>query len=86
MRKNFLNPNFTFIDRKKGFDPCCNRLKHFLNLSFFYTFLMSEKMFYAPPPTFSEKIGPPETKFCPGPPNFSVRPCTYDMRDTFWRT
>ena len=25
MRKNFLNPNFTFIDREKGFDPCCNR-------------------------------------------------------------
>ena len=21
MRKNFLNQNFTFIDRKKGFDP-----------------------------------------------------------------
>ena len=24
MRKKFLNQHFTFIDKKNGFDPCCN--------------------------------------------------------------
>jgi hypothetical protein len=67
MRKNFLNQNFIFIDRKKGFHPCCNR-----NLSaknFFDAFLMSGKFFSLPPgsPTFSGKIGPPKQTFAPGP-------------------
>ena len=79
MRKNFLNQNFIFIDRKK--DPCCNRnlsAKMFLNLSltnvrpeiFFDAFLMSGKKFSLSTPgspTFSEKIGPPKQTFAPGP-------------------
>ena len=25
LKKHFLNPNFTYIDLKKGFNSCCNR-------------------------------------------------------------
>ena len=46
MRKNFVNENFTYIDPKKGFDPCCNSnvsVKKFLNLSL--TDFRAEKIF-----------------------------------------
>ena len=85
MRKKFLNQNFTFIDRKKGLTHvvlgiCPEKIFLKINLTHvrpenFLTLLMSGKI--PPPassPTFSGKSRAPETKLCPGPPNFSYRP------------
>jgi hypothetical protein len=81
MRKNFLNPNFTFIDRKKDLTHvvigiCPEKFVWNVTLgnvrpeNVLDPFLMSEKKLYPTPPP---PPGSP-TKICPGPPNFSDRP------------
>ena len=72
--KIFLNLNSSGVCREKIF------LNLFLDMSgkFFYFFSLSSP---SPPPhsptDFWGKNKGPQLKFCPGPPNFSVRPCKY---------
>ena len=73
MRKNFLNQNFTFIDRKKGLTHvvlgiCPEKIFLKINLTHvrpenFLTLLMSGKI--PPPPARSPTFS--KQKFAPGP-------------------